>query len=83
MAGQGIKAETALGTVLCGNRKLMDKFRITVPALADTSLGAEVFLAVDGQFAGYLLISDTLKADAKIAVTRLKDLGLHTVMRCV
>lgn len=80
IAGQGIKAETALGTVLCGNRKLMDKFRITVPALADTSLGAEVFLAVDGQFAGYLLISDTLKADAKSAVTRLKDLGLHTVM---
>ena len=46
----------------------------------DTGYGSEVFLAVDGRFAGYLVISDTLKADTKAAIARLKKMGLHTVM---
>ena len=44
------------------------------------AFGAEVFVAVDGVYAGMLTISDTIKEDAKSAISRLKALRLHTVM---
>lgn len=80
IAGCGIAAQTEKGLILCGNRKLMDKYNIAVPALAGTGKGAEVFVAVDGTFSGSLIIADTVKADAKEAIARLKAMGLYTVM---
>ena len=70
----------AEGDVLCGNQKLMDRYGVKVPNIPNDNYGAEVFLAVNGTFAGYLIISDTLKPDAKSAISRLKSLGLYTVM---
>lgn len=78
--GHGIAAETENGTVLCGNRKLMEKYNISVPQLPNDTYGAEVFAAVNGSFAGYMIISDTIKSDAESSVSRLKSFGLHTVM---
>ncbi len=80
IAGHGIRALLPEGRVLCGNRKLMAKYGIAVQQPADTAYGAEVFLAIDGQFAGSIPISDTLKQDAESAVKRLNAMGLHTVM---
>lgn len=80
LPGFGIKAKTNEKTILCGNEKLMQRFGVTVPEQAKQGFGAEVYLAADGAFAGRLIISDTIKADAKTAVTKLKTLGLHTVM---
>lgn len=80
IAGHGIVAETSHGTVLCGNHKLMDKYQITMPDLSDASYGAEVFMAINGEFSGYIVISDTIKSDAVSAIGQLKKLGLHSVM---
>ena len=80
ISGHGIVAEMPEGKVLCGNRKLMDKFGITIGELKEAAYGSEVFMAVNGTFAGYMLISDTIKPDAKEAIASLKKLGLHTVM---
>ena len=80
ISGHGIVAEMSEGKVLCGNRKLMDKFGVTIGELKEASYGSEVFMAVNGTFAGYMLISDTIKPDAKEAIASLKKLGLHTVM---
>lgn len=80
IAGYGISAKMADGDVLCGNQKLMDQYDVKIPDLKNENYGAEVFLAVNGTFAGYLIISDTLKPDAKSAISRLKSLGLYTVM---
>ena len=80
IAGHGISASLAAGKVLCGNQKLMDENQVAMNAAIDTGYGSEVFLAVDGKLAGYLVISDTLKADAKSAIARLKKMGLRTVM---
>ncbi len=80
ISGHGIVAEMPEGKVLCGNRKLMDKFRVTIGELKEAAYGSEVFMAVNGTFAGYMLISDTIKPDAKEAIASLKKLGLHTVM---
>ena len=80
ISGHGIAAEMPEGKVLCGNRKLMDKFGVTIGDLKENNYGSEVFMAVNGKFAGYMLISDTIKPDAKEAIASLKKLGLHTVM---
>ena len=80
IAGHGISASLKEGTVLCGNRKLMEANRILINEMESETYGSEVFLAVNGKFAGYLLISDTIKQDAKSAINRLKSLGLYTVM---
>ena len=80
IAGHGISASLTAGKVLCGNQKLLDKFNVAVGSNVDTGYGSEVFVAVDGKLAGYLVISDTLKADAKSAIARLKKMGLRTVM---
>ena len=79
-AGQGIAARLPQGLVLCGNRKLMEANGVRLPDLSEGVFGAEVFLAVDGVFAGYMVISDTVKSDARPAIRRLKELGLPTVM---
>ena len=80
ISGHGISAQMPEGKVLCGNRKLMDKFGVAIGELHEAAYGSEVFMAVNGKFAGYMLISDTIKQDAKDAIASLKKLGLHTVM---
>lgn len=80
IAGCGITARMKEGRILCGNRKLMERFSISLPPLTENNFGAEVYIAVDDRFAGYMIISDTLKADAASAVGRLKAMGLYTVM---
>ena len=79
IAGYGIEAVWEEGKVLCGNRKLMDLHGVDTSNAAH-AMGAEVWVAVDGKLAGILIISDTIKPDAKAAVSRLKAMGLHTVM---
>ncbi len=80
IAGHGILADTAGTKILCGNRKLMEKYNVSIPNLTENTYGTEVFLAVNHSFIGCLLISDTIKKDAADAIRQLKEMGLHTVM---
>ena len=78
LAGRGIRAVLDGKEVLCGNEKLLKERGI---AFADEKeYGTRVLVAVDGAFAGYILIADSLKTGAKSAVQRLKDAGIATVM---
>lgn len=80
IAGHGVEAVLEENSVLCGNRKLMELHGIS-PAYTQTiPEGAEVFIAVNGKLEGMLVISDTIKSDAKAAIHRLKAMGLHTAM---
>ena len=78
--GHGISAVLTEGRVLCGNRRLMERYEVDLSALPQLPYGAEVCLAVNGKLEGCFLISDTLKADAAEAVSRLQAMGLHTAM---
>ncbi len=80
IAGHGIQAELSVGTILAGNSKLMKKFKIDVPKNTQTSYGTQVLIAVNGSFAGYLLISDTLKPESANAINALKRLNIRTAM---
>lgn len=80
IAGQGIKASISKGTVLCGNRKLMDANNIDLSSYSKSDFGTEVLVAVEGIFAGNVVISDTVKEDAASAIRSVKNLGIKTVM---
>ena len=78
--GHGIAAVLPEGSVLCGNRRLMEKYGVDLSALPQLPWGSEVCLAVNGRLEGCFRISDTVKGDAASAVSRLQALGLHTAM---
>jgi len=80
IAGHGIVARIGEQTVLCGNQRLMEKYGVDVSKVVSSAYGAEVYLAVDGKPEGCFLISDTIKADAKAGIDRLKAMGLHIAM---
>ena len=80
IAGHGIEASVASGTLLCGNRKLMDANKVDLSAYAKTTFGTEVLVARNGRFIGNIVISDTLKDDAVDAVSRIKGMGIVTAM---
>ena len=75
IAGQGIKAYLDGAEVLCGNEKLMAGM-----VIPEAKNGTRVLVAVDGICKGQIIIADTLKENAKSAVSTLKKLGLSTAM---
>ena len=80
IAGHGIQAVVDGKTVLAGNQKLMDQFHI---AFQDTCrhTGTIVHVAVDGAYAGHIVISDQVKPGARDALQALKASGIRkTVM---
>lgn len=83
IAGHGIKALVDGKTVCVGNEKLMNSLGITLNACEECKhhVGTVIHVAIDGIYAGHIVISDQIKADSKEAIAALKKLGVEkTVM---
>ena len=80
IAGHGIRAELSRGVVLCGNRKLMDAQNVDLSVYQKENFGTEVLVALNGKFVGNIIISDTVKDDAKDAIAAVKKQGIITAM---
>lgn len=79
IAGHGVRALVDGKTVLAGNRKLMDQFDVAYGKAEKP--GTVVYVAIDGIFAGTIVISDEIKADAGETISKLRGLGVKkTVM---
>lgn len=79
IAGYGVKASVSGKTALVGNHRLMQRENITAPAV--NTPGTVVHCAVDGKYAGYIVISDEIKPGTSAALAALKRLcGAKTVM---
>ena len=79
ISGNGVTAKVDGVSVAAGNEKLMEKLGIEF--LACSHVGTVVHMAVDGKYAGHILISDIIKPHAKEAITELKKAGISkTVM---
>ena len=78
LSGHGVSAVIGGKKVAAGNAKFMKRLNIlyTVPQ----KTGTEVHVAVNGAYAGYILISDRIKPNAKAAVERLKAAGVKQVI---
>lgn len=80
LSGMGIKAVYEGRNVFCGNKRLMDKFNVSVPSENNETGGTEVIVAVDGKYAGRIVISDTIKEEAKSAIGKIKKQNIVTAM---
>ncbi|MBN7773209.1 heavy metal translocating P-type ATPase [Clostridium aminobutyricum] len=79
-AGKGLKATLSAGEVLCGNRKLLTENGVDIEGFPPTAGGSEILIALNHEFIGALTISDTIKSDSASAISKLKKLGIKTVM---
>lgn len=74
ISGQGVIAQVDGHQVACGNGKLMDTVGINF--IECHSVGSIVHMAVDGAYAGHIVIADQVKESSKEAIDKLKKLGV-------
>ena len=79
LGGHGGTGKVDGRTVAAGNARLMEKLGLKAPAVSET--GTIVHVAIEGQYAGYLLIADVVKPHSAQAIRSLKSAGVRkTVM---
>jgi len=78
ISGHGVSAVIDGRKVSVGNVKYMRL--LNIPYTKPQKIGTEVHVAVDGNYAGYLLISDIIKPSAKAAIAGLKNAGVKQVI---
>ena len=79
ITGEGIKANIEEKEVLVGNEKLMKEMDINFKKSQD--VGTIIYVAINREYEGYILISDKIKEDSKQAIEDLKKIGIsNTIM---
>lgn len=80
IAGKGLKGIVKGKAVLAGNKALMDVNNIEVPIETESVVESIVLVAINNQFAGYVVIADELKEDAKETIVALHKVGIKNIM---
>lgn len=78
VAGQGVKVNIKYQQVLVGNSKLMQSAGLTVSEV--DAIGTIIHMAVDGQYKGYMVISDEIKDSSRAAIANLKVRGVKKIV---
>ena len=79
ISGEGVISKVDGSTVAAGNGKLMQ--RLNIPYHECRSAGSIVHMAIDGEYAGHIVISDIVKPNAEKAIKELKKAGItQTIM---
>ena len=79
LGGHGVTAKVDGKPVAAGNARLMERLGLSAPAVSE--IGTVVHVAIDGRYAGYLLIADVVKPHSAEAIRALKAAGVRkTVM---
>ena len=80
ITGKGTQATFDGKTLLAGNLKLMREHDIAYPGELNNNPSTIVALAINGKFAGYVILSDVLKEDSEATIKDLKKLGVEKVV---
>ncbi len=81
ISGHGLKGRVNGKEILAGNSKLLKKFGVVYNAEIDNIVESIVVVAIDNKYAGYVLIADEIKEDAKDAIKQMHENGItQTVM---
>lgn len=80
IAGKGLKGVVKNKTVLAGNKKLLDQFNIKTPGKIDSIVDSIVLVAIEGDYAGCVTISDELKDDANQTILSIRNLGINEIV---
>lgn len=79
LTGLGVKAIVFEKQVLVGNLKLMKEYKIKYEEAKD--VGTVLYVAIDNEYVGYIVISDEIKEDAKSSIKAMKRMGIEkTIM---
>jgi len=76
ISGKGLKGIANSKVVLAGNSKLLDQYSISYPETINNVVESIVVVAIDNQFAGYIIVADKIKSDAQEAIHKMKNLGV-------
>lgn len=79
LAGHGVSANIDGKRVIAGNMRLMEKCGVKIENVPN-DIGTIVYVAVDDDLAGCIVIADEIKPDSKATITELKAHGIKTVM---
>jgi Cd2+/Zn2+-exporting ATPase len=77
ISGHGIKGIVKDYEVMAGNTRLLKKFGISYPDEIEKKEGTNVLVAINRQFAGYILISDEIREDAVASIQELRKAGIR------
>ena len=77
-SGKGVESIVDGKKVLVGNEKLMTEKKISITK--NEKMGTIVYVAIDGKFAGSIVIADKIKEDAYVAMKRFRDYSIDVVM---
>jgi Cd2+/Zn2+-exporting ATPase len=80
IAGHGLKGKVDGNEILAGNIKLMKKYNISYDTEIDNTPFTIIVIAINQKYAGYFLIADEIKEDAKQAIESLHKVNIKTVM---
>ncbi|MFY9113781.1 MAG: heavy metal translocating P-type ATPase [Dethiobacteria bacterium] len=80
IAGQGVKVKHADEKILMGNRKLMEEHGISSLPQENTHPGTRTHLAINGQYAGSILVADEVREDSASAIRQLRRLGIRSTV---
>ncbi len=78
IVGKGLSAKIEGKPVLCGNANFLKQNGIECQDVVE--MGTVVHISISGEYAGYVVISDSIKPDAKIAITELKNMGIKNII---
>ena len=78
LSGNGVTARVDGVSVAAGNEKLMD--RLGIPFIRCHSVGTIIHMAIDGKYAGHIVISDVIKPHAKEAIRALRAAGVRKLV---
>lgn len=78
LPGLGVRVKVELNDLLIGNSKLMESEKIVYERYS--GMGTVIYVSVDNVFAGYIVVSDEIKEDAKEEMKSLKKLGISKVI---
>lgn len=76
IAGKGLTATIADKVVLVGNQRLLAQYQIKLPNVVDEIVDSTVLMAINGEFAGYVVVADKLKTDALASIAALRKIGI-------
>ncbi|MDG3581998.1 heavy metal translocating P-type ATPase [Galbibacter pacificus] len=80
ISGKGLKGTVNNKVVLAGNKELMKAHKIALPKDVETIVETVVFVAIDAQYAGLVVIADEVKEDAAKTISGLHNVGIQKIM---
>jgi P-type Cu+ transporter len=81
--GKGIEGTIEDKSVIAGNRSFIEAIPVLVPEVPETYLASgetEIYIAVDGRFAGWIVVADPIKLSTPPALSELRSQGIRIVM---